>query len=544
MFWRRMVDALRGPALKRGSRAAARGRWAVATAAWLDGAQQGCSGCQLALAEALSNGTGVLRDLGNAIRWYKAAADQGEVLAQARLAGFYANGVGREADWKAAANGHRKVDFFLPRDDRTAIGWALKAAEQGHTESQVLLAWLLSRDRAGADDDDIKQAVHWYSSAADLGSAPAMVGLAGLISSGMVPGKDDADAFKLYQQAAELGNLTATYFVGALLLRGIGVEADLETARQWLIKAAEGGIIAAMRGLGLIHLRGMGVSIDIWQAETWFRRAANKGDVESMVLLADLHANGQAAVPNKAESIIWYALAAEKEHAGACLAMGQACLDGGSVPSDPERAFAYFEMAAVSLVEARFRLGLCYLQGTGTAADPALAYQWLCDAADQGHADATYNVGAMLYNGVGVPADREEALRLYQKAADMGSASGLFRIAYAHTAGVELPEDPDRAIDLFTRAAELGHVVARINLIRMLLKHRPDDRTTLENERSKLKPAAEGGLSAAIAMLAELAWRLDRDADGAIALARRALAMGDPQAERILRMAEEARSSV
>lgn len=543
MFWRKMYEALRGPALKRGNRAAARGQLASATAAWLEGAQQGCSGCQLALAEALSSGNGVLRDLGNAMRWYMAAADQGEVIAQARLAAYYANGVGRESDGKAAVDGHRKAEFYLPSDEEAAKRWALKAAAQGHAESQVLLAWLLSRDKAAANDDDIEQAVHWYKSAADNDNAAGMVGLAGLVSNGKVAGKDDTDAFNLYQKAADLGNLTATYFVGALLLRGLGVEADPAKACEWLIKAADGGVIAAMRGLGLIHLRGMNVPVDIWQAETWLRRAANKGDVESMVLLADLHANSQAAVPNKAEAIIWYALAAEKGHASACLAMGQACLDGVNVPADPERAFSYFEMAAPTLVEARFRLGLCYLQGNGTGADPALAYQWLSEAADMGHADATYNVGAMLYNGVGVPADRQEALRLYQKAAEMGSASGIFRIAYAHTVGDELPEDPDRAIELFARAADLGHVIARINLIRMLLKHRPDDKTRLEHQRSKLQPAAEGGLSAAIAMLAELAWRLDRDADGAIALARRALAMGDPQAERILRMAEEARAS-
>lgn len=528
-LWDRFVSGLLGPHLKRGRRAALRGNLTKAAALWHEGARLGDAECQLALADALWHGRGVLPDLSTALRWYEQAAEAGLAPAQARLAGVHAIGFGDAADQRQGGDrAHNQL--VVPRDRIRARHWASLAARQGHMEAQVLLGWLLSLD----DDElrDINGAIDWYSVAADTGSAPAMVGLAGLISAGEVPGQGPEDAYQLYRQAAEKGNKTGFYYVGVHLLQGTGVQADVAEARKWLLRAAEEGVAGAMRCLGLIHLRGMGGEpVDVGVAETWFRRAAVKGDAESMILLADLHTTGKASVPNQAEAILWYVTASEKGNLRALTALGLAHLTGNGVPVDLDRAFSYFEQAADTHPEARFQLGLCYLLGRGVTIDAEKAAENFLKAASDKHPDATYNYGALLYNGDGVVQDKQAALEFYRVAAELGSASGQFRMAYALTQGREVPEDPDRAIALFTAAAEQDHVPAQINLTRMLLKHRPDDRAELDKWRERLWVPARAGQAEAITIQAELRWRLDRDGDGAMVLVRQAMALGDPMAK-------------
>ena len=60
-------------------------------------------------------------DAGEAVKWYRQAADQGDVLAQFNLGVFYETGKG------------------VPVDQEQAAIWYRKAAEQGHTDAQEAL---------------------------------------------------------------------------------------------------------------------------------------------------------------------------------------------------------------------------------------------------------------------------------------------------------------------------------------------------------------------------------------------------------------------
>lgn len=531
---RRMVDKVRGSPLERGNREALKGRIAQAARIWHDAAVAGDPHCQYALANALTRGQGVLRSVRTAFRWYQAAAEAGVAAAQCQLAGMYANGVGdatEEAPEEAATSGTNtdksRHSFFLSRDDSKARNWARLAAAQGHVEAQVLLGWLLNRDGGPDAPRQPEEAALWYGRAVEAGNAQAMVGLAGLFSEGHVPDKGPADAYRLYEQAAAQDNATALYLVGAHLLQGIGVPANPVAARKCLLRAADAGIVAATKTLGLVYLHGIGTAVDISQAETWIRRAAIKGDTDSMAVLAELHATGQASVPNKAESILWYTAAAENGHVGAALALAQAHLAGDHVPVDPGRAVRYLDQAANQLPEAAFRLAVCYLDGVGAAQDDEKAAQWMLKAAGQKHPDALYNFGVLLYHGRGVPQDVEAARRCYEAAAELGSASAQFRLAHAHTLGAEYAHDPDRAITLFTAAADQGHCAAQVNLARMLLKHRPADRAALNKVRGQLRLWLDQDVPTVLSVLAELAWRLDKDEATAQQLLARSEALGD-----------------
>lgn len=534
----RITDTVRGTPYARGLRAAQKGKHSDAAAAWQEGATKGDPECQMALAEALDEGRGVLRNPRNAVRWYRAAAENGVARAQARLAGFYSHGIGDPAD--KGGDDPRRASFSLPKDDVQARYWAEKAASQGLPEAQVLLAWLYCRNGGESAPRDPVRAEHWYRVAMAQGSVKATIGLATMIAAGDVEGHGPEQAFALYSQAAAEGDHTAEYYTGLYLLEGVGTPPDHEAARQWLFKAGEGGIVAASRTLGIIHRRGRGAPQNNGIAETWLRRAAAKGDAESMAMLADMHLGREASVPNPSEAIVLYTAASELGHAGAKAALGLAHLSGQNVPKDPLRALGFLEEAsAAGHAEAAFQLGLCHLVGKGgIPVDYTKAAHYLLKAAQGGHPNATYNMGVLFYHGHGVAQDLDEAMRFYAKAAELGSPSGQFRLAHAYATGQEqLPADPEKALHWFTAAAEQGHVPAQVNLVR-LLTSRAAPREELERWRVRLHEAASHGIGIAMTALAEMKWNIDRDAAAALAMARSAVELGDPLAESLVQYME------
>ena len=73
------------------------------------------------LAEALAEGKGVQKNLGEAAEWYYKAASQGMATAQFMLGKLYYNGLG------------------IPEDLKEAEYWFGEAAEQGHKEAKIML---------------------------------------------------------------------------------------------------------------------------------------------------------------------------------------------------------------------------------------------------------------------------------------------------------------------------------------------------------------------------------------------------------------------
>jgi TPR repeat protein len=121
-----------------------------------------------------------------------------------------------------------------------AVEWFLKAAEQGHVEAQVDLAWRYE----GAE-----------------GVAP-----------------DAERAVKWLRRAAERGHSGAQRDLGRHYADGDGVEQDYEQALRWIRLAADGGNELAQFDLGEMYAAGRGVPRDDVQAAMWWCRAAEHGD--------------------------------------------------------------------------------------------------------------------------------------------------------------------------------------------------------------------------------------------------------------------------
>jgi uncharacterized protein len=81
-----------------------------------------------------------------AAKWFRLAAEQGDVVAERYLGAMYANGQG------------------IARDDREAVKWYGRAAEQGDADAQASLAAMYSAARGTSQN--YVQAHKWFSVAA------------------------------------------------------------------------------------------------------------------------------------------------------------------------------------------------------------------------------------------------------------------------------------------------------------------------------------------------------------------------------------------
>jgi TPR repeat protein len=115
-------------------------------------------------------------------------------------------------------------------------------------------------------------------------------------------------------------------------------------------------------------------------------------------------------------------------------------------------------------VDAELMLGLDYLNGTGTAKNPAQAARWLQLAAEGGEPVSQYWFGTLYERGLGVKADPALAFHWYQTAAMQGNRHAIYNVAIAYAVGRGTARDMSQAADWFKRAAELGYVDAEYNL--------------------------------------------------------------------------------
>jgi hypothetical protein len=111
-----------------------------------------------------SNGQGVPQDYKEALKWFRAAAEQGYDKAQCLLGILYFNGQG------------------APQDYKEAIKWYRAAAEQGNADAQALLGAMYWIGNGVAEDYVL--AYMWFNLSAAEGLPRAIEGRK-LISSQM-----------------------------------------------------------------------------------------------------------------------------------------------------------------------------------------------------------------------------------------------------------------------------------------------------------------------------------------------------------------------
>jgi TPR repeat protein len=206
--------------------------------------------------ELFKEGFGVRRDLAEAARWFRLAAERGNVQAQFALAMASLSGTGVPQDRaaatalleKAAAAGHAGALFNLgilaidgeKQDFSRAADFFRRAAEGGNVDGAYSLA-LLYREGRGVMRDNAA-AARWMKRAADERIAAAEVEYAIMLFNGEGVARDEAGAAKLFLRAAYRNNPVAMNRLARLYLAGRGIAKDEIEAMKWHILARAVGL--------------------------------------------------------------------------------------------------------------------------------------------------------------------------------------------------------------------------------------------------------------------------------------------------------------
>lgn len=285
-----------------------------------------------------SGKNGLPKNEEEAVRWYRRSAEQGVAEGQFFLgqALFLGKGTDKnEAEalsWceKAAAQGFAPAQYWvgvalaqgecgLSKDIPKGVGLVRKAALQGHTEAQVVLAKAYLNGSGVARDP--KEAVVWYRKAAEAGDAKSQLWIGSVYLKGYRDAGvqvDETQGEKWLLEAARQGEATAHETLGRYLfakgnhLRPLNDDGDWSGAFQWWVKAARMGHAEAQFWVSAALEKGKrGVKMDEKQAGHWLEEAAQRGYVPAQMALGDAYKKGTRGIKrNYVEAYKWFKLVA------------------------------------------------------------------------------------------------------------------------------------------------------------------------------------------------------------------------------------------
>jgi TPR repeat protein len=329
----------------------------------------------------------VQKDFGEAIKWFRLAAEQGHARAQFNLGYMYAVGEGVEqSDDEARAwfelaanqgldNAQNKLGRYYDsvKDYDEAFSWYERAAKQGHASAQACLGYAYSNGRGVPQD--LTEALEWYRLAAEQGHAEAQFNLANFYFLGKGIPRNDPEAMKWFHLAAEQDYPLAQLNLGSMYYEGRCAPENLDLARLWwslsaahgdalaqkslsltepvntefdaLVGKAIGGDVESQRNLA-IHLHyADGAPHEKSAAMIFLRRAAEGGDPWAQTTLA-IELRNTKKPDKEVESVRFLSLAAAQRDARARLTLGLHQSLGIGTPVDIESAAVNMIMASLA----------------------------------------------------------------------------------------------------------------------------------------------------------------------------------------------------
>ncbi len=290
-------------------------------------------------------------------------------------------------------------------------------------------------------------------------------------------GNDWVIAHTWFAKAAEKGDVTAQYETGRDFWNSGGIPRDDKKGLKWLEKSAKAGNADAKRMLGDIYLAGdkirepvARVKPDEKRAVALLTEAAAQGNARAQFNLGRYYyRKGGEKYP---EAFKNYKLAAEQGHAGAQQKLGQLYAYGYGTPQDYTQSIAWYEKAAAQGdMEAEYALALAYLRGDeGVAKDGAKAasyfqkvdaHDWDLDDADDrslvgSQIEAKYRLGLIYREGTGVKKDLAEAARWFALGARSRSGQGCYLLGQAYENGEGVPKDKRQAYFWYAMSVQDG----------------------------------------------------------------------------------------
>lgn len=375
---------------------------------WEKAAQQGFSEACFRLHELFSFGDGVTKDQTEAVKWLTAAINNLEASPLTKIETAFTSvdeimeEIGKNADalqvYQQAAEKNYVIAQLvvgvcyesgngIKQNLSMAAEWYQKAAEQNYAPAQLKLGSCY--DKGEGVKKNPQTAVEWYRKAAEQNYAQAQCALGICYENGKGVEKNLEIAVAWYRRAAEQGDALAQYNLGLCYERGQGTEKNIETAAEWCKRAAKQDYVPAQRDLGIYYEYGRGVTRNVMIAVVWYRRAAEQNDATAQRILGICYEEGKGVLMNAGTAVEWYQRAAEQGDAIAQCNLGHCYEFGYGVKKDYKMAVdCYSKAIAGGNIHAMYLLGYCYECGTGVKKNLATALSWYRKAVDDENLDA------------------------------------------------------------------------------------------------------------------------------------------------------------
>lgn len=385
-----------------------------------------------------------------AVEWYQKSAEQEYIPAQKALSEMYRTGAGVEQDYE-------KANYWFQR----AYQLTLQSAKQGDSDNQYRLGNMYRYGGIGLEKDE-KAAVIWYRKAAEQGNRAAQFSLGRIYAEGKGISQDYSKAVKWYEKASAQEHIGALLCLGDMYKKGVGVEKSNLYARKYykkaenlLIKAAEHEWVPAQKNLASFYMRGSIGEVDYDKAIYWYKKAISHGDVNAMEALGRIYRHKSNNNPEMA--VTWLQQAASQGSMSAMYNLGSMYAIGDGVEQSYDMAITWYRQAAAQgYFPAIERLGEMYEQGLGTDSNIKKAVELYTKYAYRGINYARWRLGYLYETGLGVTMDYGEAVRWYQAAAKHGYGRAQCSLAYMYVKGNGVYKDIEMAIYWYRRAAEFG----------------------------------------------------------------------------------------
>jgi TPR repeat protein len=315
------------------------------------------------LADRYDTGTGVPTNYAMAAPLYFGAAQNGDHHSQYKIGTYLRRGLGVNPDLEQS------------------LAWLQKAAKSNDGEHLFALAQMY--ESGVGTPMDITTAIQLYQRAADVGHTLAHANL------GVIYQTDDRDlerAVKHYETAAALGNARAQNNLGMMYSRGQGVTQDYNRAFTLFQDAAKTDLPSAIKNLGVMYENGFGVTFDETKAHALYKRAGQNTQHLIAETISNLRqiTDPRINLPQTPDIANLYQLAESGDIISQyTLAM---LMHNGQIKSAPSSEIAKrMQVAAqAGFADARAKLGMMYLSGTGVAQDYVQAYAWISMASASG----------------------------------------------------------------------------------------------------------------------------------------------------------------
>ena len=189
------------------------------------------------------------------------------------------------------------------------------------------------------------------------------------------------------------------------------------------------------------------------------KNSARKAE-ETLIRSEEELLKGKAAynIKDYKAAVMSFSLAAELGNPEAMYRLGKCFLDGTGVEKDTAEAIAFFRKAEAAVYrmdpQVQFAIGELFFNGDDVERNESEAVKWYRKAAEQGCAEAQYKLGECYEFGEGVPQDYDEALKWYFKAPDNPSyvVKSVRLTGYSRNWN---PDDPDKRQELVDRICRI-----------------------------------------------------------------------------------------